>query len=304
MALKQSYGVRTPMLANSLDSEITLQKDGVGLRPLPVKFVLITIGSFCLMLKLITSDTIAVGSIPQKVIFVVLWLAMTVMLFFQSKTQQLNCRMLVSLLGYLSIPGNRVLHTRKLDPDAVLNMIDITNIKRIDDNGLIHFADKQLGYMYRITGNASVLLFEQDRNSILNRTDTFYRTLEPDISMIYLTLKEPQRVYQQAAAIKRRHNALTVHDDDLTKLANNQLKMLRETVGHKFKSVHQYLILKAPNADALLSAKQALQTELNQSAMWIRKCVPLDMPEIVEQLAVAYSSPKPGDGDDMFGELK
>ena len=39
MAVKQSYGIKTPMLSTALDTEITLQKNGVGLRPLPIKFV-------------------------------------------------------------------------------------------------------------------------------------------------------------------------------------------------------------------------------------------------------------------------
>jgi hypothetical protein len=280
------------MLATSLDTEITLQKDGVGLRPLPVKFVLITIVSGCAMLKVFTSDLVAVGSIAQKIIFVVLWLAMTVLLFFTGKTRRLNVSMLFSLLGYFATPGNRKLRTRKMDPDAVLNMIDITNIKHIDDNGQITFADKNDDYLYRITGNASVLLFESDRDRILNRIDTFYRTLEPGVEITFMTLKEPQRVYQQAAAINRRHKALTIKDADLTKLANNQLTMLRDTVGRRFKSVHQYMIVKAPSPEVLHGAKQTLQTELNQSAMFIRKCVPLDLHDISEQLAILFSSPK------------
>jgi hypothetical protein len=180
-------------------------------------------------------------------------------------------------------------------------MLDITNIKHIDETGLITFSDKSVGVMYRITGNASVLLFENDRDSILNRVDSFYRTVEPDIEFIFMTLKEPQRVYQQAAAISRRHRALTLKDEDLTKLANNQLLMLRDTVGYKFKSVHQYMIMKAASEDVLMTAKLALQTELNQSAMFVRKCVPLNDKDIAEQLAVVYSSPK---YDDSFETLK
>jgi hypothetical protein len=303
MAVKQSYGIRTPMLSTALDTEITLQKDGVGLRPLPVKFVIITIGSGCAMLKVFTGDLVSVGSVPQKILFVALWLAMTVLLFFSGKTQQLNIKMLVSFLGYLVTPGNRRLRTRKLDPDAVLNMIDITNIRHIADDGMITFADKSVGNMYRITGNASVLLFESDRDRILNRVDTFYRTLDPDIEMIFMTLKEPQRVYQQAAAISRRHKSLTVHDEDLTKLANNQLSMLKNTVGRKFKSVHQYMIVKASSPDTLQSTKQSLQTELNQSAMFIRKCVPLNAQDVAEQLAVVFSSPKIEEDLDLIKDL-
>jgi hypothetical protein len=298
---KESYGIRTAMLSSPLDSEITLQKDGVGLRPLPIKFVILTIASGCGMLNIFTSDMVAVGNAFQKILFVGLWLTMTVLLFFSNKTQQLNIRMLFSLLSYFATPGNRKLRTRKMDPDAVLNMLDMTNIKHIDEKGLITFVDKSVGLMYCITGNASVLLFENDRDNILRRVDTFYRTLEPDVELIFMTLKESQRVYQQAAAISRRHKALSVRDDDLTKLANNQLTMLRDVVGTTFKSVHQYLIIKAPNMDVLTNAKLTLQTELNQSAMFIRKCVPLSDKDIAEQLVGVFSTQKQ---IKSFNELK
>ena len=280
------------MLSNALDSEITLQKDGVGFRPLPIKFVIITIASGCAMIKIFTTDMVAVGTPFQKILFVALWMTMTVLLFFTGKTQRLNIGMLFSFMSYLSVPGNRRLRTRKVDEEAVANMIDMTNIKHISDNGLITFGDKDVGHMYRITGNASALLFEQDRDMIINRVDNFYRRVDPGVEFIFMTLKEPQRIYHQAAAINKRYKALTVHDPDLTRLANNQLNLLRDVVGKKFKSVHQYMIIKASSEEILFSTKSDLQVELNQSTLFIRKCVPLGLEDISDQLSVIYGSPK------------
>jgi hypothetical protein len=294
---KQSYGIKTPMLASQLDQEITLQKDGVGLRPLPIKFVIITIISLCAMLYVFTSDLVSVGTGLQKVLFVCLWMTMTVLLFFSSKTQLLNVRVLFSFLSYLSIPGNRRLRTRKMDEDAVHNMIDMTNIKGITDDGMIYFADKYVGRMYRITGNASALLFESDRDKILARVDNFYRKINADVEVIFMTLKEPQRVYHQAAAIKRRWKALDGEvrgDKDMLALANNQITVLRDTVGKQLQSVHQYMLIKAASEDELAALKTDLQVELNQSTMFIRKCVPLDSEAIADELSVIYASPKLG----------
>ena len=233
MAKKEGYGIRASLVANPLDAEVTLQKDGVGFRPLPIKFVLITIASLCGCLHLLLSDMVSVGTGFQKALFVVLWILMTVLLFFNSKTQLLNIQVLVSFLSYLLVPGNRKLKTRKLDPDAVYNMLDVTNIKHIDANGMITFQDNDVGYMYRITGNASGLLFDSDRDRILRRVDAFYRGVDPDVEFIFMTLKEPQRVYHQAAAVKRRYQNLTVQDPDLTNLANNQLVVCNRQIAKK-----------------------------------------------------------------------
>jgi hypothetical protein len=290
--VKPSYGIRTPMVSHQLDQEITLQKDGVGLRPLPIKFVIITIASFCGMIYVFNSDLVAVGTGFQKVIFCALWLTMTVLLFFSGKTQLLNIRVLFSFIGYLVTPGNRKLQTRKIDENVVHNMLDISNIKKITDKGLITFADKDVGYMYRITGNASALLFETDQHLIINRVDSFYRRLNPGFEFIFMTLKEPQRIHNQAAAIKKRYESLTVQDPDLTNLVNNQITLLRDVVGKQLQSVHQYMIVKAPNEDALAAVKTDLQVELNQSTLFIRKCVPLGPNAIAEQLSVVFASPK------------
>lgn len=292
---KQSYGIKTPMLASQLDQEITLQKDGVGLRPLPIKFVIITIASLCAMLYVFTSDLVSIGTGFQKILFVCLWMTMTVLLFFSSKTQLLNIRVLFSFISYLSVPGNRRLRTRKMDEDAVHNMIDMTNIKGIAEDGMIYFADKHVGRMYRITGNASALLFESDRDRILARVDNFYRKINADAEIIFMTLKQSQRVYHQAAAVKRRWNALDEdirNDKDMRDLANSQIAVLRDTVGKQLQSVHQYMLIKTTSEDELAALKNDLQVELNQSTMFIRKCVPLDSEAIADELSIVYASPK------------
>ena len=152
MAVKQSYGIKTPMLSTALDTEITLQKDGVGLRPLPIKFVIITVVSGCGCGGAVQSDLVAVGNIVQKFIFVCLWIAMTVLLIMTAKTKRMNLMSIVSLISYLTVPSNRKIITRRNVPATP--MLDMCNIKGIDDTGTIKFADKHFGYMYRVTGTA------------------------------------------------------------------------------------------------------------------------------------------------------
>lgn len=298
MALKQSYGIKTPMLSTALDTEITLQKDGVGLKPLPIKFVIITVISGCLCIGATQTDLVSVGNTLQKVIFVVMWIAMTILLFMTDKTKRMNFQSIISLLNYIAVKSNRKVITRRNVPATA--MMDICNIKSIDDTGTIRFADRSWGYMYRVTGTASVLLFDEDKNSIINAVDNFYRKADPNVEFIFITLKESQKVYNQAAAVKHRFNRLKLFDNDLNDLCNNQLTMLKEVVGKKYQSIHQYMIVKADSMETLTSAKITLQTEIDTSGLFIKRCIPLYEDEILEVLASSFTSPQYNDAIDIM----
>lgn len=298
MAVKQSYGIKTPMLSTALDTEITLQKDGVGLRPLPIKFVIITIISGCLCLKVSTDDMVAVGNPVQKVIFVCMWITMTILLFMTDKTKRMNFQNIISLLNYLAVPSNRRVITRRDTPAT--SMLDMCNIKNIDSSGLIKFADRHYGYMYRVTGTASVLLFDTDKNQIINAVDNYYRKVDANTEYIFITLKEPQKIYNQVAAVKHRFDRLSVYDADLSDLCNNQLIMLRDVVGKKYQSIHQYMIIKADSIESLTAAKITLQNELGSSGLFIKRCVPLYNDEILDALATIYASPKYDDNIEVM----
>lgn len=293
MAVKQAYGIKTPMLSTALDTEITLQKDGVGLRPLPIKFVIITIISGVICLKASQSQMVSVGNIVQRSIFVCMWITMTILLFMSDKTKRMHVQSLVSLINYMAVPSNRRVLTRR--DGSATPMLDMCNIKSIDKTGLIKFADHNVGYMYRVTGSASVLLFDEDKRQIINAVDNFYRKIDANTEYIFITLKEPQKIYNQAVAVKHRYNRLKVFDNDLNDLCNNQLVMLREVVGKKYQSIHQYMIIKSDSMESLMAAKITLQSELDSSGLFIKRCIPLYSDEILEALSAVYASPKYND---------
>lgn len=293
MAVKQSYGIKTPMLSTALDTEITLQKDGVGLRPLPIKFVIITVVSICLCVWALQSDLVSVGSLLQKTIFVAMWIAMTVLLFMTDKTKRMNFQSIIALLSYLFVSANRRVVTRRDVPAT--SMIDMCNIKSIDKTGVIKFADKHYGYMYRVTGTASVLLFDSDKDSIINTVDNFFRKIDPSVEFIFITRKESQRTYNQAAAVNHRYKNLKVYDDDLKAICDSQLEMLRDVVGKRYQSIHQYMIIKTDNMESLTAAKITLQTEIDRSGLFIKRCIPLYEDDILDVIASSYTCPQYND---------
>ena len=285
------------MLASTLDTEIVLQKDGVGLRPLPIKFIVLTIASGIACLKCVTTPLISVGSIFQKIVFAALWMTITVLLFMNDKTKRLNVSRLISAINYFANPSNRQVDTRRTDPAN--GMMDICGILRIDDGsegkdtrGLITFADKTYGYMYRVTGSASALLFDSDQATIVNAVDNFYRKPDDDTEFIFITTKEAQRTYRQVAAVKQRYKKLQFHDPDLTALLDKQVKILRERVGKEYLSIHQYMIIKSKSMEALRKAQVVVQNELDSGALYIRRCICLDEVDVCEILSSIYTVPK------------
>jgi hypothetical protein len=299
MAVKPVYGIKTPMLSTALDTEITLQKDGVGLKPLPVKFVIITIVSGLGGLKLLLSPPVNTGTSLQQIVFLALWVTITILLFGTDKTQRMRFQLLISLLNYLSVPFNRKVDVGK-DTNAE-PMIDMTNLAHIDNDGMVHFADKDVGYVFRVVGTASVLLFEEDKNRIINSVDNFYRKIDPETEFIYITLKEPQKIYNQTGAVRKRMNNLQIDDPDLRDLGSNQQMMLREVVGKKYQSIHQYLILKSKGQESLTAAKIAVSNELSHSGMVIKRCIQLKREEICEVWSLLYKVPEvEDDGSDTI----
>ena len=77
-------------------------------------------------------------------------------------------------------------------------------------------------------------------------------------------------------------------DKDLRKLAEEQFRILKEYVGHEFKSIHQYMLIKSANKEVLRRSENVLRSEVENSNLMIKQCVPLDKDEIIPLLASIY----------------
>jgi hypothetical protein len=140
---------------------------------------------------------------------------------------------------------------------------------------MVTFADGDVGAVYRVVGSASVLLFPEDREAILDRVDAFYRNMGPEYEIIYITAKESQNVKRQLRNMDARIARLENDDPDLKAVAEMDRYFLSEMVGKRYRSIHQYMILKAGNEEALQAAHAALESEVNYSTLMIKRCVAL-----------------------------
>ena len=243
------------------DMEISFQgKNGVGSKPIPIKVVLGWLCSALLCFFTVTKTIVSTGTFFQIFLFVVFWIGFTAVFLKYDPTHRLQAALIPTLLNYVR-KSDRLVLTRKAS--NAIPFYNIVGIKAIDEkNGLVEYLDGTYAYWYRVVGSASILLFDEDRKAILDRVDHFYRNLNTDCEVVFITTKSSQQVYKQIMNLKRRYDALEVRDPDLLEVANAEFRTLRDYVGSSFKCIHQYMILKADNMEVLQMTKNALASEV------------------------------------------
>lgn len=284
---KKIYKIPDSIDKSMGDMEIALQNaDGIGVRPTPIKIILIYILSGLVGFLFIMKSFISDGGLFSMITFGILWGAMTVLLLKQDNTGLPQASLVITMLNYLPRNMRRIITRTSAKAN---DFYALTGISGIDgDKGLITFADGSYGYMYRVVGSASLLLFEDDRDAILDRVDNFYRKMKTDYEMIFITTRESQKIYKQVASLKYRYDNLEVDDPDLKAVADMEYRYLRDRVGGTYRSIHQYLIIKADNEEALLVGKNLLQSEVENSFMMFKQCTALFEDDIYDLFRTVY----------------
>lgn len=288
--VKQSYKIPHSLTDNYLDMEIALQsKDGVGLRPLPIKVIMFWLFSFFALFYLIFNDKswITEGGTLVTILFAITWLALTYVLASFDKSRRMQVQLIAPLLSYMP-KVNRYVMTRKTS--NANPFYGIVNIKKIDEKtGLVEYTDGTFAYWYAVVGSASVLLFPEDRDAILNRVDDFYRKISADCEIAFMTTKESQNVVRQKAHLIAQYKALEYKDPDIDKLVKEQYNILDTYVGGQFKSIHQYMMVKGDNREALTQINNVVVSEYENSSMMLKQCIPLYKDDIESVLRTVYT---------------
>lgn len=285
--MKHSYKVPESLDSNYFDVEIALKtNDGMGIKPVPIKIILAVLISVITCFYLLTNGTIGAASGSQKFLFFILWTALSVVLISYDKSKQMKLQLVPVLLNYIPKASRHVLTRKTVRANEFYHILGIEKID--EDNGWIQFADGTYGYMYLVVGSASILLFEADKEAILNRVDTFYRKMGLDYENIYITVKEPQRTHHQIANLKRQYDAMEIRDPDLEMLFDQQFNILKHRVGDECKSIHQYMIIKGDNKEALTVSKNVLQSEVENSTLMFKQCTPMYYDDIIDIFGPVY----------------
>ncbi len=287
---KTSYNIPYPLDASYMDMEIAIQSEkGIGIRPFPIKNILIVIFTGAMCYILLEKTFIQYGNLVQKGLFIVLWIALCALLLLTTKTHQLGLEKIPSFINYMN-PASRRIITRTNSPAG--DFTAVCGLMSIEDDGLILYTDGSVGRAYDIIGSGSVLLFENHKNAILDRVDAHYRKMRPNTTYQFITVKESQQVELQVAACDERFDSLTTDDPDLLQLIKTNKYVLKNIIGSTFKSLHQYLIVQCPNAEELALALQVLQSEIENSDMMFKFVEQLDKSRTISLFTSIYGTRK------------
>lgn len=286
---KTTYKIPTSLDRSFLDHEVPLSGGGWQAPPLPMK-VLLFWGVSILGVFWLTTTTFVKEADWYLILFLVIWwLAATAFFGQYSKTKEMKFSSVPALLNYLPKQSRRVLTRRSSNPSGFYSIL---NIENIDETGFIKFLDGTYGQAYLVVGSSSVLVFEEDKRAILDRVDAYWRKIDTTSEHIFVTTKESQRVYRQMAALEQKNKNLQVRDPELFDLMDERFTILRDYVGGQYTSIHQYLVLKGDNLEALRRAHSVLQAEADESSLMIRQCTMLDREALYDMLRGIYAGPR------------
>ena len=269
---KQSYRWRYPLDASRLDISLAFKsQNGVGIRPVPIRLVIAVLASGMGCFYIVSASPLMDMGIGWTVLFVIFWIVASFVLLKPDKSGHLAFEQLPVLINYIPRSSRRVICRSDSPAWGALNVIGVEDID--PETGLISFHDGCVGYLYRVVGSASVLLFPADRDAIVNRVDNFWRTMKTEYEMTFITMREPQKVTRQLKALDARIQAMG--DDpaltDLRRLAQSERDVLEYRVGSEFRSLHQYLLIKAKSIESLNNGRNMLQAEVEGSTYMFKR---------------------------------
>lgn len=285
---KERYIVPVSLDRTILDHELSLSSNSMRLKPLPMKVIFAYIGSITVLMWLLTGTPLKGASFGYLVLISVWWIAATAYFASYSKTKEMRGEMIMALIDYLPKTARKVLTRSDSSPGQFHSIVGIKDVD--EKTGFITYADGMVGQAYAVVGSASCLLFDQDRDAILNRNDRFYRKLEPGVEWVFITTKEPQRVHTQIATLEKRNRRLSpdARDPELVALMDEQYQSLKSYVGASFFSIHQYLILIARNEEDLRKAHNLLDAEAGDSSLMFKEVTMLTYDETIDLLRTHY----------------
>ena len=264
------YKIPESLDKNYGDTQIALTTSkGLAMRPLPIRVIGGFVAGFLVVVWLMTNSFMIYSSLKIRLLTGCILLYLIYMLLWPDHTGESQYSLISALISYLP-KAHRNVYVRRTQPAN--NFMHVSGISQIyPKHGLIRFTDGSFGYAYRVVGNASVFLFNEDRDMVLNRVDNYYRNMKPDYTLIYLSAKEPQHVGTQLERMKKRFAKLQRKGQatkDLAAIANMEYRMLHDEIGQHFRSINQYLIIKAPNPEALTTGKALLIAECQSEKMF------------------------------------
>lgn len=269
--MKENYRIPTSLGESAFDVEVALTgKSGMGLRPMPVGYILVWMGSALGLMWAVSSTFVSASPLGLKAVFCLLWVLVTFLVLRRDELGHQMWAYIPAAANYLSRRMRTLGCRRTQQAGDLRSLVGIASVEtsgRCD--GRIRFVDGSFGYVFEVVGNGSRLLFEADKAAIVDRYDGFWRKMDADCSYSIVSCKAPMRVDSQLGAMVRRWRR--TDDEALAALIDEKYKVLREHVGSEFRSTHQYIVARADSREGLRRCVTHIQGECENSSLVFKR---------------------------------
>lgn len=272
---KNGYRIPASLDQTHLDRVISLSQNPnspVGL--VSVKTILAYLG---------TAASVGVGwklgmfkgnSLIFNIVYVVLLFLFVSKLINTTRTGELAYSNLYALSDYLPRYMRKLSTTRNSKVDAFYKLYGIASVN--NDNGDIRYTNGDQGALLAVSGSGSILVFDEDKDAILDANDSFWRRIDVGAYITQITIKEGQKVDLQLGNYQRRWDRVAVSDisDDMKNILGDmmdaEVDVLANDIAVNYRSIHQYWLLRASNKEALRSLKTLIKSEIDNSGLVVR----------------------------------
>lgn len=285
---KSVYKIPTSLDASYVDLEFNLQtKEGLGPQtPVNGKTILLGLIAIIAWFYIVFQTPIGNGGVLIIGGFTITWIILAILLVKPDKTKKHGFELIITMANYIPKSSRRA-NVRLFDNLTTIQ--NITGVKSVDpEDGMIHFVDGTVGRVYSVVGSASILMFDQDKSMILDKVDSFYRKLPVGVEIIFDTVKESQRTDIQTQSAIDGFRQLSVKSKGLATLYKERHQILKYGVGEKFKSIHQYAVLKAPKEESLSEGESLIISDAENEGLMFKRVETLGYEDVVRYLKQLY----------------
>lgn len=281
---KSIYKIPTTLDVTYFDMEFNLKsKNGVGFnKPVTAKVLVSVLIAIFLWFYLVFQTFISSGGIPIIIGFSITWAILAGILVKSDNSKRLGFELIFSAVSYLPKSGRElpVRLSDKVQPFKHLTGVDYVDV----EDGLIHFMDGKVGHVYHVVGSASNLMFEADKQMILNEVDKFYRKMPYDAEIIYDTVYESHSVEEQVESVKEDIVNMKSKSKGLNALLQERKDVLELAISgsNGLISLHQYAIIVADDMRALREFENLIIGDVENEGIVFRLARTLGYNDVVK----------------------
>lgn len=250
---KKSYRIPYSLNVTRLQASVILTgSKGQGPFKRPVKLItviLLALLALVIPMFVYMNTGVSEGSFIGKAVLFIGWMMFVLMLVIPQENGEEGYKMIWPTIGYWFDTHNKIISTR--GDASVTEVSDILQLRKIDNNGVITFVNGWVGQIYEVDGHASNMLFENEREYVIDSFERWLSLLPPNVSVSIPTQHSTLDLALQIRAANVRTSQQT--STDLKALAARKEKIIRDNISgsERFRTISQCVIITTTDMTAL-----------------------------------------------------